>query len=119
MSIKSAYEKEFSRERVRFFIFAIAAICAPIAALVIPLRPEGITLDNWFSRSGAAMVVLALLAEANAFKIFNIFNPSGMVSIGFNEFHQKYWTWPARLNKAAFILIAIGTLIWGYGDLLV
>ena len=34
-----------------------------------------------------------------------------MVEVGFNEFHKKYWGWPARLNKAAFTLIAIGTLI--------
>ncbi|KJZ09589.1 hypothetical protein TW85_21855 [Marinomonas sp. S3726] len=119
MSVETAYEKRFKRERLRFSIFALLAIIAPVVALVIPIRPEEVSLDNWFARSGAAMVVLALLAESNAFKIFNLFNPSGMVEVGFDEFRRKYWGWPARLNKTAFILVAVGTLIWGYGDLLV
>ncbi len=113
------YEVQFKKECIRFLIFTLLATLAPILALTIPWRPVDIELGNWFSRSGAAMVVLALLAEANAIKVFNIFNPSGFVETGFNEFHKEYFYWPSRLNKTAFTLIAIGTLIWGYGDLLV
>lgn len=112
------YEKPFNKERVRFFIFTILAVSAPFASIYIPWRPENIDLGNWFSRSGAAMVVLSLLAEANALKIFNIFHPSGFVDISFKDFEEKFNKWPALLNKIAFTLIAIGTLIWGYGDIL-
>ena len=114
---QGSYEVAFKRERLRFFIFAGLAVLAPIIALAVPYRPDNITFDSWFACSGAAMVVLALLAEANAIKIFNIFNPSGFVGTGFNEFSEKYFHWPSRLNKTAFTLIAFGTLIWGYGDI--
>jgi di/tricarboxylate transporter len=111
------YEKQFNKERVWFGIFIFLAICAPILAYFLPWRPEGLSLSNWFSRSGAAMVVLSLLAEANAIKVFNIFNPSGFARRGINEFRAKYYDWPSAMNRTAFTLIAIGTLIWGYGDI--
>lgn len=111
------YEGMLSKERIRFFFFACLAIAAPFFAFFVPWRPEHVDFGSWFSRSGAAMVVLALLAEANAIKIFNIFNPSGFPEVGFNEFKAKNNHWPALLNQTAFTLIAIGTLIWGYGDI--
>ena len=67
------FEKIFNRERALFVFFSFLSILAPIAALIVPWRPEDIELGNWFSRSGAAMVVFALLAETKAINIFYIF----------------------------------------------
>lgn len=119
MSTKNKYEIRFKRELLWFCFFSLCAIAIPLVSLLVPFRPDGIALDNWFSRSGAAMIVFALIAESNAFKIFTIFNPRRMVGDGFNDFRTKYHKWPNILNKTAFLLIAFGTFIWGYGDILV
>jgi hypothetical protein len=64
MSTHNRYESRFKQERFRFFIFASLAVLAPIMALLIPaLKPNHIEIGDWFARSGAAMVVFALLAE--------------------------------------------------------
>lgn len=63
------------------------------------------------------MVVMALISEVWAIKIFNVLNPSGFVENGFNEVKKKYSYLPGRMSKFVLGLIAVGTLIWGYGDL--
>lgn len=111
------YKKLLRKYQIKFLWLALASISAPFIALLVPIRPESIDLENWFARSGAAMVVLALLSETYAIKMLNIFNPSGTEELGLNEFRQDYFEQTIMLNRIAFLLIAIGTLIWGYGDL--
>lgn len=89
----------------------------PILALLIPWQPAGETLSSWFQRSGSAMVVFALLAEAKAIDIYNTLNPGGFVEKGFNEAKAAYANHPAKFSFSSFVLIALGTLIWGYGDI--
>ena len=63
------------------------------------------------------MAVFGLLAEARAVNCFFILNPSGFASTGIVEAGEKYGKYPKRLNLISFLIIAIGTFIWGYGDI--
>ena len=101
------------------FILSLgAAVAAPLFALVIPFRPSNEMACTWFQRSGSLMVMLSLLAELSAVRIFNLLNPSGFVSVGFKEFENKYKNLPVKYSVLCLIAIGTGTVIWGYGDLL-
>ena len=119
MNADELYKKPIERNSRRFYIFTALSILTPIATYFIPLRPPDESLASWFQRSGAVMVVFALVAESNAISIFNILNPSGFVSEGFDEAEKQFKNRPVNFSKISFFIIAIGTLIWGYGDLLV
>jgi len=119
MSKQCRYEKRIIKERNIFLIFALLSFVAPAIAFFVEFRPEQETLNSWFQRSGSAMVILALLAEMRAYQMFDVFKPAGIVADSFLTTKEKY-SWQVTVcNVAAFILIACGTIIWGYGDLLV
>ena len=65
------------------------------------------------------MVVFALFAEMRAYQMFDVFKPSGLVSTTYGDTEAKYKPQVKVCNAVAFTLIAVGTIIWGYGDLLV
>jgi hypothetical protein len=113
------YEIALKKEFKYYAIFSALALITPLIALFIPYMPENETLFTWFQRSGSAIVVFGLLAEARAVNCFFILNPAGFGDIGINEARAKYLKYPAALNISSFSIIALGTLIWGYGDILV
>jgi hypothetical protein len=110
-------EKKLRKELIYFFLFTLASISSPVCAYVIPWMPQGESLPSWFQRSGAGMVVFALLAEARAISLFQLLNPTGFGSRELSAAKEIYDRHPASLNMLSFILIAVGTLIWGYGDI--
>ena len=113
------YTKRVLKERKLFLIFISLSIIAPFLSLCLDCRPENETLGSWLQRSGSVMVVLALLAEMRAYQMLDVFKPSGFVGETYSEVQEKYLPQVKLFNFLAFILIAVGTLIWGYGDLLV
>ena len=119
MNANELYKKPIKRDSLWFYFFTVIALVTPIVAYFCPLRPPSESLTVWFQRSGAAMVVFALVAESKAISIYNILNPSGFVTVGFDEVEKEFKNRPALFNKISFLIIAIGTLIWGYGDLIV
>lgn len=113
------YIKKIKKERFYFAIFFFLAIAAPICAYNTPLTwlPKEDSLGAWVQRSGSVMAVFGLLAESRAVNSFFILNPNGYTVTGIKEAKEKYGRYPAILNSIAFLLIAIGTFIWGYGDI--
>jgi hypothetical protein len=111
------YEVALKKEFKYYFIFFILALLTPLAVFFIPYIPENETLFTWFQRSGSATVVFGLLAEARAVNCFFILNPSGFAEEGINEARARYLKYPAVLNISSFVIIALGTLVWGYGDI--
>ena len=119
MTEECQYKKRIIKERRLFFLFAGLSIAAPLLSLIPDIRPADQTLGAWLQRSGSAMVVLALLAEMRAYQMFDVFKPSGYVGPSYRDAHNKYLPQVKICNFFAFILIAAGTLLWGYGDLLI
>ena len=117
MSVKCSYEQRFLKERRLFIIFAVISIIAPLLSLFDFLRPVSETFATWFQRSGSIMVVLAFISEMRSYQMFDVFKPAGFVSTTYAETEKKYSSQVTVCNIIAFILIAIGTLIWGYGDI--
>ena len=119
MNGKKLYIDPIKKESLWFYIFTILAIMMPLLSLIIPIKPSSEELSSWFQRSGAAMVVCSLIAESKAISIYNILNPSGFVVLGFNEAERQFKNRPMLFNRISFLIIAVGTLIWGYGDLMI
>lgn len=74
---------------------------------------------NWFCRSGAVMVLLAVMVD---YRIGNlqkthISNASIIAGLGIPS-SSRLPKNKQILSKGAHILAIIGTLIWGYGDLI-
>lgn len=66
-------EMRFLKERRLFLIFTLLAVTAPLLSLIETLQPNTEEFHSWFQRSGSAMVVLVLLAETNAYQMFDVF----------------------------------------------
>jgi hypothetical protein len=95
------------------------AIVVPILALVLPHpRIEGLTLAGWFSRSGAVTTIFAILAEVILIRAKLSITPPGFGWKGLNELRHKFLPKFQRPDLLILILSILGTLIWGYGDLL-
>lgn len=117
MTEVNTYEVALKKEFKYYAIFSALALITPLIAFFVPYMPENETLFTWFQRSGSAVVVFGLLAEARAVNCFFILNPAGFAEIGINEARAKYLKHPTALNICSFVIIALGTLIWGYGDI--
>jgi hypothetical protein len=115
--ISCHYEKSILVERKWFFIFSFLSLIIPILSLSDLLKPACETLEAWFQRSGATSVVFAIFAEFKADKMLNILN-SDMVGPTFQKTYEKYLFPVKAYRYAAISFIVLGTLIWGYGDLL-
>lgn len=86
----------------------IVAIVVAVAAYMGALNPRPEQPGEWFSRSGALLTVLAIFAELVIAKMFSRMH-AGI---------QPKVRWLVYPRSLAFILIIIGTFVWGYGDLL-
>ena len=111
------YEKAILVERKWFFIFIFLSLMIPLLSFSGLLKPNCEMLGVWFQRSGAASAVFAIFAEFKSDKMLNILN-SDMVGPTYHKTYEKYLFQAKAYNYAAISFIVLGTLIWGYGDLL-
>lgn len=116
----------WSRERVRRYLrgswlLLLIAIAAPVfSALGWLWKPDGIPVAAWLQRSAAVTVSLALLAQVLANKAADHLLPSGGV-FGNQERVAIYHAFAGDfrwLNRLSVLLTVVGSVLWGYGDLL-
>lgn len=113
-------EESVNRALCGAWLMLAVAVASPIAAALGFMRPEGEGLSAWLQRSGAITTVLSLLAlETLAFANSRIIPPKG----GYGDVHKLalapiYEPEIEALRVAAIIFTILGTLLWGYGDLL-
>uniref|UniRef100_U1KRN0 Uncharacterized protein n=1 Tax=Pseudoalteromonas citrea DSM 8771 TaxID=1117314 RepID=U1KRN0_9GAMM len=120
-------EEKLSISKLDKTIFKSIIMCTALTTISIisiilgwfgVFKPNTEGLDVWFQRSGSITVVFALLCE---FKLFPVNNSLYISRIHFNDFSQlkeKYGLLHNILSMIALILMILGTIIWGYGDLL-
>lgn len=110
-------EKIVSQEIYKWFALVIICLLTPILLLMIDVKEE--TTAVWFQRSGSVMVALALLADIRVIKIDRLIiarDHSFLYTHIYIE--QKYNKKLNFVRYMSYLLVAIGTVIWGYGDLL-
>ncbi len=107
----------------RTLLFGIASIVIgvilPVLAIEISIRPDGEQLNTWFQRSGSIMVIVAVWAEVKLSSIHHMLNPTGLITSECGTLRKEYGTYYTLIVWLVALVAAAGTLIWGYGDLLI
>ena len=97
----------------------IVAVLAPLLAFHSFIKPDTESVLIWFQRSGSITVLFAVWMEYNLSKVNEHINLSGIVISEQTNLSKKYKT-IYRITQYIGVLLAIsGTIIWGYGDLLI
>jgi hypothetical protein len=94
---------------------ALALIVLPLA---VPYRPHSDSIGAWWDRFGALVTVVALYSQIQVNKLGNLVVPGGMASLQLMNAMRPYGMKHSFLNATSFVAIVLGTLIWGFGDLL-
>lgn len=98
-------------------LLCIVAVAAIPLSLLPSLRPSSETLPVWFQRSGSITSLFAVYAQ------YRVSNFAQKIQGG--TFAESWWLYDLFKNHHALVSwIAtftgvLGSLIWGYGDLLV
>lgn len=85
---------------------------------VSTFRPSADDPEVWFQRSGALLVAFGAIVEFMLLSINGAVNPSGSSGEQHLEMARKYQLKYRIMSYVAFVVIFVGTVIWGYGDLL-
>ena len=98
-------------------ILSCVMVCLPIALLW--LKPELEQADTWFQRSGSIIVAIALLVEIRLNRL-----DETAIKYGYDFLYphmymrQKYGPFVSLATYSTYGFVALGTLVWGYGDVL-
>ena len=113
--IKKAEPRVIKTHRICVLITLIAPVF--VLGYFSLLIPECEKSEIWFQRSGSILVALGAIIEFNLLSINGDVNPSGSSGRAHIEMSEKYQKRHSVLTISAFIVIFLGTVIWGYGDL--
>jgi hypothetical protein len=80
--------------------------------------PEGELIGSWFQRSGSLMVICAVGAEFKLFRISGDIFLSGLWTSNEEEIAERYKLRFQIVKYVALVGAVLGTVIWGYGDIL-
>ena len=119
------YWTDERRTKLYFWIVVVLLVIAILAPLTVNnffiiYKPAGETSGEWFQRSGAVTAVFALLAITLQTAASRKLVVPGAMADKFkievlNRFRWRF----AFCENLSFLLTAIGTMIWGYGDVFV
>jgi hypothetical protein len=117
--IDPAYEKRIRCEICWAFVLCLCAVIPPLVSLPGSFRLQAVQADTpgqWFERSGAVMTVFAVFAQFKAGSIATMI-AGGTFAESWEAYH-KYKRYQAAVAVLSLVLVGIGTVVWGYGDLL-
>ena len=108
------------RSKVKRTFLTIFGLC--LAAFIVPYvalhwRPQDQQLETWFPRSGSLTTAFAVIAQVRNNGILE-----KIVGTCFAEswkIHNEYKITANIANMISAFLVVYGTVIWGYGDLII
>ncbi|MBO1897533.1 hypothetical protein HNW13_017490 [Shewanella sp. BF02_Schw] len=107
------YEKKLVKSILASWILLFTAVIVTLLAYQGFLMPDNDQPAIWFQRSGAFVVLIAIFAD-----IYFISEPKSISESSDIEARKKHKNLIKFSNIANFSLGVIGTIIWGYGDLI-
>jgi uncharacterized protein YjeT (DUF2065 family) len=96
----------------------LIAVIIPVLAFSGILKPENEQAGIWFQRSGSITVLLSLTAEYIISRLHGIIRPAGFTSDETEMIRVKLESPLMVLRYIGGAVAVVGTIIWGYGDLL-
>lgn len=112
------YEQDAKKYRLVVIFAWLAFAAIPLLAILGFLKPSDEPLNIWFQRSGSIMVLIASFAEYYSIKMDNVFSPTLLANEPLFNTKAKYCLQAKKLMAISAIFIGLGTLVWGYGDVL-
>ena len=109
------YEVAILKHRRFYLFYAAVAVAIPVAALAAVWATNSQAL--WIARSGALMACVAFLAHLSAGSMSKVLSPGGMVGMTYSTTRAKYIKQIKRYDKIAIAIVILGTVVWGFGDL--
>jgi hypothetical protein len=119
MAIRAGYRKSTWQFFVGVLALMALAALAPLATLTIDWVPLGESRSSWFQRSGAVTTLFSFLAAALAVVTSGRLHTPG--TFGSQNKIEVLIEFKKRFGFAEIgllILTLLGTVIWGYGDIL-
>lgn len=112
------HEERIRLVRVHLAALLLLAIVATVAPLFGFFKPASETLGVWWQRGGAPTVVFAFLAQNKAQLLGALLTPGSFTSDEMEALRKKYKGSHQIGAAGASVLTVSGTVVWGYGDLL-
>lgn len=108
----------------KYSLFCAVSFIPPIIAIytfsiISPYLPEDETLSIWFQRSGSLMVIIAIITEFKLFSLNDYFDLNDTRMYAPVDLPKIYKSVYFVVTIMALMSMLIGTLIWGYGDIIV
>jgi hypothetical protein len=103
----------------KYGFISITVYIPPLLSIFQPLIPEGETLASWFQRSGSLMVLIGVYAEYKLYSLNDYFDLNNTRMFAPINPPDQYKTIYILITTITAIGILLGTLIWGYGDVII
>ncbi|MCH4813428.1 hypothetical protein [Vreelandella neptunia] len=108
-------EARIRRETTKWLALVLIGLVSPIALSFLRMETQDPAL--WFQRSGSIMVVLALLAELRVVIIDRLIIARDHSFLYCHMYiENKYQAKLRVINYVTYFVVAVGTLVWGFGD---
>ncbi len=114
--IDPEHERSIRRAILWAFVFCLCAVTPPLLSLMGSFRPQAEQPGQWFERSGAVMTAFAVFAQFKASTIATMIAGSTFAESW--EAYRRYKWAQILVAGLSLVLVVVGTVIWGYGDLL-
>jgi ABC-type glycerol-3-phosphate transport system permease component len=115
--LRTEHETRVWRASLWAYGLCLCAVIAPLLSMLLGrFRPQAEPFGQWFARSGAVMTVFAVYAQFKAASIATMIQ--GRRYGESRAFYRKYNSCQAIVAVLSLVLAVIGTIVWGYGDLL-
>jgi hypothetical protein len=114
--LRREHEGRVCRAFLWAFGLCLCAVIPPLFSTLGIFTPQAEPLGQWFARSGAMMTVIAVFAQFKAASIATMIQ--GRAFGGSWGFYHKYKRRQTIVAVLSLVLVLIGTIVWGYGDLL-
>lgn len=116
---------EETREYIRDQLSSISwLVVFTFAVLIVGLSigwiPEGgESLGKMIQRAGSLVVLFSVITEYKLLKLSTTMDPGETTIVaGHDQLVAPFLSWYQNLSRVTLFLIVVGTLIWGYGDLI-
>ena len=97
-------------------LLLLVALTVSACAALCPLLPASETQFSWFQRSGSVVVVLTVWVQFKLLSVQTYFDKNAYcVPLELSKIYQDWYLIISTINVFAMVL---GTVIWGYGDIL-
>lgn len=106
-------------DRKLLFWLLLFMLCLIFPVVINGFQPNTETAGAWFQRSGSVVVALSLLAEIQINVVEKLAISQGQKFLICNKYLKSKYQKAITVRKyLTFTLVAFGTVIWGYGDIL-